>query len=245
MPKLSLIGLYEISLDGSNINYQLKKSFRARRMRLEINVNTGLSVIVPRRYDISSVKTFIIQKRNWIIKKLKEVQFYKAIPDDGTLESICYLGRQLKLIISKGNQEYALVNIITDEITVSIKSDENVVLMLSNWYLQEADRVIRQKASIFSKLIGVNYNNLSVKSVKTRWGSCSRLGNLSFNWKLVMLPEVIIDYVVIHELCHLKRMDHSKLFWQLVESYSPEFCQHRHWLKQHEAEINRRRFNYK
>ncbi len=243
MNKASLIGLYEISLDGSKVQYRLKKSLRARRMRLEINYNTGLSVVVPRRYDIAVVEKFISLKRDWILRKLRDVQVYKTITDNGKPDTVSYIGKTLRLNELRGKQEYAMVNLTNDEIIVSSPDGKNILKVLKNWYLQEADRVVKEKVDYFGKLIGVSYNNLAIKAVKTRWGSCSRSGNLSFNWKLIMAPETVIDYVVIHELCHLKRMDHSKLFWKLVETYAPAYRIHRNWLKQHEAEMNRQWFD--
>jgi predicted metal-dependent hydrolase len=80
-------------------------------------------------------------------------------------------------------------------------------------------------------LLQTNYNRITIKDLKSRWGSCSQLRNLNFNFRLVLAPPAIVDYVIVHELCHLKELNHSKLFWLEVERFCPEYKQHRQWLK--------------
>ena len=239
MQKLKLIGLYEIILDGYPVKYHLKKSLQARQMRLEIRLESGLSVIVPRRYDLLTVRRFLELKSRWILKKIEEFELIQSHLDTPTFENINYLGRPLKLVQLHGKQEYAQVSFTRDKIIISTHNTERTGQLLKEWYLREAKELISRKIAVFSERIGVNYNKVVVKNVKTRWGSCSRLGNLNFNWKLIMAPEEVVDYVIIHELCHLKRMDHSSSFWKLVQKYSPDYNMHRKWLKAHEPEINK------
>lgn len=238
MRKLKLIGLNEIVLDGHTVKYHLKKSYRARHMRLEVRLESGLSVIVPRRYDMLTVKRFLELKSRWILGKLEECELLQSRLDKPAFENINYLGRTLKLVRLQGNQEYAQVSFARDRIIISANNTARTGQLLKEWYLREAKELITRKIIVFSKQVGVKYNKVTVKTVRTRWGSCSRLGNLSFNWKLITVPEEVVDYVIIHELCHLKRMDHSSAFWRLVHKYSPDYNAHRKWLKAHEPEIN-------
>ena len=99
-------------------------------------------------------------------------------------------------------------------------------------YRRKARERIGQRTAYFAALMGVTYGRISIRSAKTRWGSCSSEKNLNFNWKLILaLPEVL-DYVVIHELCHLKEMNHSKAFWDEVEKVMPEYETYKLWLKE-------------
>jgi predicted metal-dependent hydrolase len=238
MQRLNLIGVNEISLDGQSIKYNLKKSLRARHMRLEIHLASGLSVIVPRRYDLRSIEHFLQKKRKWILNKLEEYRLFQSKLTTRPHNNVTYLGRTLKLIELRGSQECAQVGLDPDKIIVSASTKEGINQVLKAWYFQEARELITHKVAVFSDLIGVKYNKLTVKSVRTRWGSCSRLGNLNFSWKLIMFPEMVIDYVIVHELCHLKRMDHSPTFWKLVQKYCPDCFQHRKWLKDNELKVN-------
>ena len=84
----------------------------------------------------------------------------------------------------------------------------------------------------YAQLLGVTYATISIRDQKTRWGSCSSKGNLSFSWRLILAPPKVLDYVVVHELCHRKEMNHSPRFWVLVESMIPDYKTHRKWLKE-------------
>lgn len=104
----------------------------------------------------------------------------------------------------------------------------------------KAKRIIPERVAVFSKIIGVNYGRISIRSQKTRWGSCSGKGNLSFNCLLMLAPPEVIDYVVVHELCHRKEMNHSKAFWREVEKVIPDYKTHLQWLKDEGSLVMRR-----
>lgn len=98
-------------------------------------------------------------------------------------------------------------------------------------YRHAAKEYITKRADYFADQLGVTYNTITIRDQKTRWGSCSSKGNLSFNWRLILAPPKVLDYVVVHELCHRREMNHSPRFWALVESVMPDYKQHRKWLK--------------
>ena len=98
---------------------------------------------------------------------------------------------------------------------------------------EEALKVIPERVEYFAKVIGVTYGKITVRNQKTRWGSCSSKGNLNFNWKLVLMPPEILDYVVVHELAHRKEMNHSPLFWKEVAAVLPDYRERRAWLREH------------
>lgn len=99
-------------------------------------------------------------------------------------------------------------------------------------YRQAAKEYIPKRAAHFAALLGVTYEKITIRDQKTRWGSCSSKGTLSFNWRLMLAPPAVLDYVVIHELCHLKEMNHSPRFWRLVEQMMPDYKTKRQWLKE-------------
>lgn len=99
-------------------------------------------------------------------------------------------------------------------------------------YRDAAREYFPKRVSYFSHVLGVNYGKITIRDQKTRWGSCSSKGNLSFNWRLILAPPNVLDYVVVHELCHRKEMNHSQRFWALVESVMPEYREYRKWLKE-------------
>ena len=153
-------------------------------------------------------------------------------------DTIPYLGRDLELVVHK-DQSADSVKLLHNRLLVSLKSihDGSLALALEWWYRTQGVQIIKKRAEELSPLLQVSYNRLSIRGQKTRWGSCSQRGNLSFNWKLIMAPEPVIDYVIIHELAHLKEMNHSKRFWKLVAEICPRWREHRRWLKEHEASL--------
>jgi len=106
---------------------------------------------------------------------------------------------------------------------------------IEGWYREEASVVIKQSVWRLSRRLGLKFNSIMIRNQRTRWGSCSSRGNLSFNFKLATAPPEVIDYVVLHELTHLKEPNHSKRFWSLVEAECPDYRVHRLWLKQVEG----------
>lgn len=108
---------------------------------------------------------------------------------------------------------------------------------LEKRYIQAARDYFPKRAAYFLPLTGGSFTRITIRDQKTRWGSCSAKGTLSFNWRLMLAPPAVLDYVVVHELCHLTHMNHSKAFWALVESVCPDYRTHRKWLKEHGQEL--------
>ena len=110
-------------------------------------------------------------------------------------------------------------------------------LALEKRYIAAAKEYFPKRVAHFHQFTGGSYNRITIRDQKTRWGSCSARGTLSFNWRLMLAPPAILDYVVVHELCHLTHMNHSAAFWQKVESVYPDYRTARKWLKDHGQEL--------
>ncbi|MBD5523955.1 MAG: M48 family metallopeptidase [Lachnospiraceae bacterium] len=114
---------------------------------------------------------------------------------------------------------------------------DNQRLALEKRYIAAAKEYFPKRVAHFHQFTGGSYNRITIRDQKTRWGSCSARGTLSFNWRLMLAPPAILDYVVVHELCHLTHMNHSAAFWQKVESVYPDYRTARKWLKDHGQEL--------
>ena len=112
------------------------------------------------------------------------------------------------------------------------RTAQNIQLALIDWYRNHAEKRLQEKTKRYAKLISVTPNAVGIKSFKSRWGSCHMNGDIVFNWKIIMAPNRIVDYVVVHELCHLKHHDHSPKFWQAVEKVIPDYKRCKEWLKE-------------
>lgn len=104
-------------------------------------------------------------------------------------------------------------------------------------YISIARDIFTRKTAYYARIMGVSYGRITIREQKTRWGSCSSKGNLNFNWRLILAPEEVLDYVVVHELAHRREMNHSKAFYAVVESVLPDYRQARRWLRDHGSSL--------
>ena len=108
---------------------------------------------------------------------------------------------------------------------------------LTSWYTQQATKKLKQKTVRYAHLMDVQPNSIRVKNYKSRWGSCSPTGDISYNWKIIMAPHRVVDYVVVHELAHLLKHNHSSDYWKHVENVFPDHRERRQWLKQNSSRL--------
>ncbi|OGU33068.1 MAG: hypothetical protein A2057_11135 [Ignavibacteria bacterium GWA2_35_9] len=206
----------KISINQREINYILRFSSKAKYLRLQINHSNELEVILPKRYRHEKAEDFILQKKEWILKHLKKKQ--KA--------GFHFFGEEIKVVINydlfvKKPQIIYFNKKLTTNIPAGYSFTQDEIFNI--WLKHKAKIYIPKRIKELSNLTGFNYNKITIRSQKTRWGSCSAGGTLSFNYKLIRFRETIVDYVIIHELCHLKEMNHSKKFWKLVEKFCPSY----------------------
>ena len=150
---------------------------------------------------------------------------------------IWFEGRQYALALRTGRPA---VEFAGDQVRVTVPDpgdEESVRAELRAWLSERALERIRARLDYYIPRVGKQPGRVTIREQKTRWGSCSSKNNLNFNWKLIMAPPPALDYVVIHELCHLHEFNHSPRFWQLVAAQMPEYESWKKWLKQHGAEL--------
>ncbi len=146
-----------------------------------------------------------------------------------------YLGEARTLRIMREERSRARVKLVMDLLLMWAPYEADYEYrreQLEKWYRREAAAVFEEKAEEFAKRLHVSFQDIRIKDQKSRWGSCSSKRNMNFNWRLLMAPEPVCDYVIIHELCHLIHMNHSADFWNLVESICPDYWQYKKWLRE-------------
>lgn len=194
-------------------------------MRLQISSGNELEVILPRGYQLNDAETFLLQKHAWIKKHLS-----RKIAEPEYL----FLGKQIKvkeyfhLFNKKHKITYkdGVLEIISPE-----QSSVTVNELYNAWLRHTAHKFLTNRVREIAVRSGFRVNRVSIRGQKTRWGSCSSGGNLSFNYRLMCHRNEVIDYVIIHELCHLKEMNHSEKFWKLVGAFCPDYKNLRKELK--------------
>lgn len=151
------------------------------------------------------------------------------------METLPYLGEKLTITIVRENRKSGKAKKVMERLilTVPYEADQTFIqMLLTKWYRKEAAVVIREKVEEYAGLIGVSYEQIHIKDQKSCWGSCSSKGNLNFNWRIILAPEPVCDYIIIHELCHRIYMNHSKDFWNTVARYCPQHSCYKKWLKE-------------
>ncbi|UCG82117.1 MAG: M48 family metallopeptidase, partial [Dehalococcoidia bacterium] len=230
-----------ITLDGRTISYTIMRSPRAKNIRFEIKPESGLKVVIPRSYNLGELPELLKRRSNWIFKHLDNYCKTQPPAAEKRLKSgdtVPFLGRDLELMVSNNSGGINRIRLEDDRLVVSLGAgSDGLNAALEGWYRMQAARIIRDKAEAVSASLGVRFNRLIIRGQRTRWGSCSQKKNLSFNWKLMLAPKTVIDYVVVHEIAHLKEMNHTKRFWKIVAEHCPRWREHRKWLKEHEAEL--------
>lgn len=183
-------------------------------------------------YAMKGVTLMPEQKK---ISPLLPAQDWSAV-DSGTM--LLWRGRAYRLTVTRSLRKPALVP-DGEELRLNIyqADDRPVAAWLAYWYRVKAAELIHQRANYWSRLMDEPFGSLTIREQRSRWGSCSSLRNLNFNWRLLMAPDEVIDYVVIHEIAHLKELNHSPAFWQIVETYDAAYKEHRQWLKEHGLEL--------
>lgn len=149
-------------------------------------------------------------------------------------EELPFLEKKLTLTVVREDRKTGKIKCIDDRLLlwVPYAADyEYKKELIEKWYRKQAAVILTEKAEEFSKLLNVSFEDVRIKDQKSRWGSCSMKGNLNFNFRILMAPEMVCDYVIKHELCHLVHMNHSESFWQLLESICPEYQKGKKWLK--------------
>jgi predicted metal-dependent hydrolase len=223
------------------INYTIRKSFRAKYLRVDFHEH-GIQVVAPVGMNDQHIKLFIENKKDLIFKKFEKHMLYLARSKGklkfGNGDMLYYLGKEFPLKVNENEKSLVGVRFTEDCIQVNIdknippeKRREEIYNQLEKWYITKAKQQIYERLEFYSDIMGVEFNKVRVKNQKTRWGSCSQKRNLNFNWKLVMAPIEIIDYVIVHELSHLRHMNHSKDFWEVVGGYIPDYLIKRKWLR--------------
>jgi len=218
--------------DNKLIIHQIVRSSR-RTISLNINSEAQLIVRAPHRVSLKDIEKLVLEKKAWIISNQAKVQDRMDKKPDRKYETgefFLYLGEMLRLVVSdKINKTYREgEKLFIPEAHTNAKK-----MLIIRWYQQEAARLIQERVKVWSAIMDIPCNKITINMAKSRWASCSQKANLNFTARLIMAPLEVIDYVVVHELSHVHHKNHGVLFWKLVSTQFPDYSLHRRWLKEH------------
>jgi predicted metal-dependent hydrolase len=230
-----------ITVHGVEIPIEFTRCVRARRLSIRIGADLVAKVTLPQRTSEQTAREFLMNQSRWLYRAYHSMRrrSLKSVPErmrfcDGG--QVVFLGKKYGLKFKPLLEGVSDVVVSGDTIQVSfvtrgttgVASAKKVYDM---WIKNKAREIISERVVFFNAYYGFTYRRISFKNLKSRWGSCSSLGNLNFNYQLIHASLETIDYVVIHEICHLKEMNHSARFWSLVAKACPNYKDHRKLLR--------------
>jgi len=216
---------------NSKFEVEIKRTNRQKTASLKVNEG-HVQVIVPKLLSDKEIETLILKKTRWIKDKLRVQELAPSYKPKEFIsgESFSYLGKNYRLKVLKGNK--VSVKLKEGRFFVTTKSkDRSCRALLEKWFREKALQRLTEKTIRYAESMQVNPSKISVREYRSRWGSCSPKDHISYNWKIIMAPSSVIDYVVVHELSHLKHRDHSIKYWKTVEANFPAYKDRRAWLK--------------
>lgn len=231
-----------LKVDGISAPVEVRRHPTARRLTLRVSrTQHAVILTLPRGSDLREADRFLLRNRDWVCERLEcvpepvplvdgasfplrgvphEISFEPAQRGAGVVEIGTRAGRRAPVVIVRGNGEHA-------------------PRRLRDWLYAEASRDLQAAAARYARVLGVKPLRVTLRDQKTRWGSCSSGGQLSFSWRLLLAPPVVLDYVAAHEVAHLVHMNHGPRFWRLVDRIMPQSGEAKAWLRIHGMDLYR------
>jgi predicted metal-dependent hydrolase len=233
---------HRIRLGGRFVDYRLVRSKAARRLRVRVGPD-GVEVVQPATRNDEEVAEFLTDNRTWLLDQLERTERLRSIRR--TLEdpvgTILFRGEPTRVRIETTQSRVAgnVVRVIDGQIVVSHgpRSRTPVSHSLEHWLRREARRSIEVHLSTITARLGQRPQRVYVMGQRTKWGNCSSRRNLSFNWRLILAPDYVLEYLVTHEATHLVIPDHSAKFWLTVQSLCRDTEKAKQWLCRHQAQL--------
>ena len=230
---------FHVVMSGTRVPFTVRKNIRARRVWIKMEDHSGLVLVLPRWASPSKASEFMKLHQDWVLKRWneREERLAKASPPMGTGRTVVYRGRPLSIRVRNCACAAPTVEWHRDHLLVQVPHHEESPLseILETSFREKAKEIFTRRVESLSGHLELYPKAIQVRDQKTRWGACTGRGTLTFNWRLILAPPPVLDYVVIHELCHLRHANHGRRFWELVGSVCPSFAAHKAWLRENGA----------
>lgn len=238
---MGVSGNEDARFDGAGFSYALRRSARAKNIRITVG-DDGVLLTLPERVAARHGHEFIAERTDWIRRTLSKIEATEAIVAARPLAdgaSVSLLGVELTLCLLDGPSGRVTLKAAAAELQVRVpdRRRETVAAALERWYRRRAREIFTAKLDAVTERNFTSYERVTIRDQKTRWGSCSTSGTISFNWRLLLAPEEVLDYVVEHEAAHIEVRDHSQSFWALMDARVPDWRDSRRWLAQYGATL--------
>jgi predicted metal-dependent hydrolase len=240
---------HELGIDGQTLRYTLYRVAGRKHVHLVVGEDASLQVRAPWRYSAKSAEELVLENRRWVLDALEKARRSKVLRVPLVSGSeLPLLDERLRLQLRAGAQLDLLPGACprgaTRKVPGVLRRPEGWIArrgsllkvepsslsqsatrsLVEAWYRREARRRLPARLIQFAEHVGLRPNRVSIRAQRTRWGSCSSQGTICLNWRLLLLPSELSDYILVHELCHLRHLDHSRRFWRLVGSIIPDYA---------------------
>ena len=226
----------KVTLQGENVAYEVRQSDEASEARIDVDLH-GVRVVPPED-STTDPEELLKENATWVLEKKRKYDAYREqIPgrefEEG--EQFPYLGEQYEIVV----EQRSASQIAENKFRLAKHHVEQTSIMraLEAVYRRRARELFEDRADHFAEEMGVEYDKIEIRNQRTKWGSCSTTGTLGLNWRLMMAPVEIVEYVVIHELAHLREPNHTDAFWSLVADHDSDYKQHARWLENNSTHL--------
>lgn len=225
-----------------DFSYQI---VRSRRRSISIEVRAAQVVVrAPMAVAERELHGFVREKSAWVVQKIVAQQLHQAsIPKRNYVDAseLPFMGQVLRLSIEAGASAQVARVGANLQVYLSRRSrlaeEEQARRLVSVWYQEQALAILTVRTQALCARMGLQCTAVTIKATRSKWGHCTSRGAIQYNWQIILAPLAIVDYLVAHEVCHLRYHDHSPAFWQLVASVCPSYRADRAWLRQHGARL--------
>ena len=225
--------------------YQVIRRPRRKTASISVQPDCSVQILVPSFLSDLKIEELVQRKSGWIktkISQFEEIRRNSGAKQYVSGECFTYLGRNYRLKVVPGVQKEYCAKLLHGRLQVYVPAgagssnereahDQLVIRQLSAWYRQRAAVRLREKTQRYAARLLVAPVSVGIKEYKARWGSCHTDGRIYYNWRIIAAPHSVVDYVVVHELCHLVHPDHSQRFWNLLATILPDYAERKAWLK--------------
>ena len=224
------------AVDRQEIPYQLIRS-RKRVKTLSLKITAAGTVVVQAPYHTptAEIGSFIERKKRWVLEKLQDfANSRQAAPPKALApgDSILFMGVSYPLVINDDGNDIALFCLQDGRFILNGRVLHHGKALIRSWYERQAKDFFSARVAHYSQIWEFEARAIRISQAQSRWGSCSPDDRLAFAWRLIMAPPTVIDYVVVHELAHIREKNHSRRFWQVVEKIMPDYEKQRIWLRE-------------
>jgi predicted metal-dependent hydrolase len=225
-----------VDLRGTTVEYTVRRSSRATKPRIDVDLR-GVTVVVPDSRRVSPAD-LLRRKASWVIEKHREYERYREqVPErrHEAGETLPYLGEPHEVVVEQ--RSYSVVDDGALRLARHHVEDTSVKRALETLYRRNAREMFEALAVRYATAMSVEYERIEIRNQRTKWGSCSSSGTLSLNWRLLLAPEAIVEYLVVHEVAHLREPSHEPPFWNLVAEHDSQYEAHKEWLEDNSLQL--------